>query len=185
MIVSLFKNLDSPKVIAQLDIQTVLEMIKNGLFSKQIEQLRSTDNTYLKYEIKKSLPTFTPHGFFDFKRGFENPKGLSGLIYFDIDDNIDPVLLTQYSFVYTYWKSLSGAGYSLIVKVDHLTVNNFYRIWDYFEDCFAANGIMVDRNTRKLVGQNIISYDPNLHVNQNCIPLDANIIESNKVGKIL
>lgn len=181
MIVSTFKNLKSTNVEAQSDIQSIMDMIKNGRFKKQIGLIRSIGKKHPNYaKLKASIATITPAACFGLKRKLENMEGLSGMIYFDVDDNINPELLNQYPFIYSYWKSVSGVGFGVLVKVDHLTVNNFGNTWDYIAECFAANGIMVDPSTRNIAVQNVISYDPNLHVNSNCIPLDADLISAHK-----
>lgn len=172
MMTNIFQNMKNRNVNSICNIKEVMEFIKSGQFKEEIETARSFGKGHPIFEmIKSTTPTFTPNGTFNEIRKVDHLNGLSGLIYLDIDHPIDTEKLNGIPFIYSYWKSISGKGYGLLVKTEGLTINNFKTSWTYLNDYFLDIGIHIDPNTKDISRQCVISYDPDICINPEVIPL--------------
>jgi len=181
---NILKNLKTPYVEKNdVKIESILEMIREGTFKEKVLKARNYGKSDPTYEnIKSSMPTFTPNASFYNRRNSENIKALTGLIYLDVDQNIDVDKLKKFSFVYSFWKSLSAEGYGILVKVNNLTSSNFTNTWCHLYNLFKEHGINIDVITKDITRQNVISYDPNIYINQSCIPIDTNDIKTDYIN---
>jgi hypothetical protein len=172
---NMFKNLKSPQIIGVTDIDSILDHIKNGLTKQNTLTARQYGKGSTEYEtLKAATLTFSPNACFYGKRSSKNLKSLTGFIYLDFDNNINPNILQATPFVYAYWKSFSGNGYGALALINNLTVNNYSNVWIYLEKHFQAVGLTIDPQTKDITRQNIISYDPDILINSSCFPIDAN-----------
>lgn len=172
MMTNIFQNMKNRNVNSICTIKEVMEFIKSGQFKEEIETARSFGKGHPIFEmIKSTTPTFTPNGTFNEIRKVDHLNGLNGLIYLDIDHPIDTEKLNGIPFIYSYWKSISGKGYGLLVKTEGLTINNFKTSWTYLNDYFLDIGIHIDPNTKDISRQCVISYDPDICINPEVIPL--------------
>jgi hypothetical protein len=167
-----FRNVKNPFVVSVTDIQTILEFIKHGKFKEEIEVSRTFGKGHSIFDkIKTSIPTFTPNGTFDGKRTVDHLQTLTGFIYLDIDYNIDPEILKNVPFIYSYWKSFSGNGYGVLIHVSGLTKDNYKSSWSYLSDYFEKMEIKLDPHSKDISRQCVISYDPDIFINDNVVPL--------------
>lgn len=116
---------------------------------------------------------------------------LSQYIYYDIDSyencTIDEVLrfIQGLPVVAGAWKSLSGEGGGFLVKFDGLTISNFKYNFLYYkgkiEEMFLNLGIhlaghkasfTID-NLSDYTRVNVMSYDPDLFINRQCMKVHA------------
>ena len=172
MLTNIFRNIKSPYVQTVTDIPSVLNQIKTGFYKDQIIEARAYGKGHEVFEqIKTEMPTFSPNGCFIKKRTTNNIQHLSGFIYLDIDSHDDPELFHQLPFVYSCWKSFSGTGLGVLVSVSGLTTDNFNYSWKYLNDHFQKLNIEVDPHTKDLSRQCVISYDPEIYINPEPIPL--------------
>ncbi|PLX06036.1 MAG: hypothetical protein C0596_16215 [Marinilabiliales bacterium] len=84
--VSIFENFN--KIIANKNIETILEMIRQGKFKHHVESLRQLikEDKNSEYTAKKkSLPAFTPSGMFKDGRKQNLLQEYSRIIILDID----------------------------------------------------------------------------------------------------
>lgn len=164
MNVSIFTNVVSSQTgIAVKDHNAVLEFIKNN---KTAMEARSASNYS---SIKKTLLSVTWAGVFPEQRNLTNLVNLSGLMYFDIDEDIDKSLLYEIPEVYAAWSSLSGKGVGFLIKVKGLNTTNYNSTYKAFCEKYEFNFDSLPDWTRL----NIISYDPDIHINENCDEFEA------------
>lgn len=145
-----------------VSVDEILETIKNGNeYLPIIEEARKIGKGNAEYDIIKTenLPTFRFNFLFKDSVSNRNIIAPTGLIYLDAD-NIDWIPFNKY--VYASWKSLSNSGYSILVKVDGLTQDNFKEV---YEELSFIIGIKTDIGARKPVQQTVLSYDCNLYNN--------------------
>lgn len=157
-----FKNCKSPSIIGKITVEDVLHKIKYGDENLlNIKKARDYGKGHPEYdEIKmKKLPTHRFNFLIEGKAENVNIIGATGLIYIDVDDNID---IPHSEYIYAKWRSLSNTGYGILVKVDNLTLNNFK---DVYASIGVILGVKVDDGARKAIQQNVLSYDPSVYCN--------------------
>jgi len=172
---NIFKNQKTPFVQKETDIDSVLSKIKNGFTKVNVLNARQYDKGDPIYEqIKNETPTFSPNASFIGKRCSKNIKSLTGMIYLDFDETINPNELQGIPYIYAYWQSFGGQGYGALASINNLTPNNFKDVWLDLAENFKDMEITIDVRTKDITRQNVISYDPDLYINPACIPLNAN-----------
>jgi hypothetical protein len=160
--VNYFQNCMSPSVLGKITVDEVLNKIKNGDENLlNIKNAREFGKSHQKYdEIKmKKLPTHRFNFLYEDYAKDENIIRPTGLIYIDVDDNIE---IPHSDYIYAKWRSLSNTGYGILVKVDNLTLENFK---DVYASIGMILGVKVDDGARKAIQQNVLSYDPSLYYN--------------------
>ena len=85
----------------------------------------------------------------------------TGYLYLDID-NYDDMSWSHHQGVCAYWKSLSGKGYSIVVKVEGLTIHN---LKEYAKQIASELCIPYDNNAVSPERQVCLSYDDNPYYN--------------------
>ena len=157
-----FKNGISPNVLDKITVEEVLNKIKYGdknlLNIKKARDYGKGHTEYNKIKMNE-LPTFRFNFLFEVYANNENAVNATGLIYIDVDDNIE---IPHSDYIYAKWRSLSNTGYGILVKVDGLTLDNFK---DVYDSLGIILGVKVDDGARKAIQQNVLSYDPSLYCN--------------------
>ncbi len=163
--INCYKNLTSPKVLNEIDIYHVLDIIKNP--TPEIKHLISEAREHEKsgnqreYEdIKRCLPCVTFNFRFDGWKNDKNITGATGFIYIDIDGTTDIDLVNP--LIFASWLSLSNQGRGVLVKVDNLTKKNFNKT---YEDISKELSIVSDKGAKKATQFTVLSYDPSIYVN--------------------
>ncbi len=159
-----FANCKSPKVLGKISIEEFLHKIKHGDENLlNIKNAREYGKGHYQYDKIKTtvLPTYRFNFYMEDTAKNLNVTGATGLIYIDVDDNIE---IPHSDFIYAKWRSLSNTGYGILVKVDNLTIDNFK---DVYDSLGSILGIKVDDGARKAIQQNVLSYDPSLYCNIN------------------
>jgi len=175
---NIFQNVKTPYVLSTTDIPTVLNHIKQGTYKEKIRESRIHGKGHPIFEKNKSeTPTFTPNGTFTKKRSLDNLESLTGLIYLDIDHETDRMKIHDLPFIYSYWKSFSGIGYGLLVSISGLTQDNFRSSWSYLNDYFGKMDINLDPHSKDISRQCVISYDPDIYINNDVVPLIVPVSE--------
>jgi hypothetical protein len=150
-------------VIKQISVYDWFDFIKRGDFSIEILSARSGNKDY--NEVKtKIVPCVTYNFTFNKYKNIENILNPTGLLYIDIDapdfniNNIDKKL------VFAFYKSFGGKGYSIIVKVDNLSQNNFDETYAYICGQLGISDY-VDLGAKKTTQFNVVSFDKELYLN--------------------
>jgi hypothetical protein len=177
MKVSLCQNIKKSQITGYDTISGILNKIQKGETEKLTELARSFGKHSLEYnKIKFQIPTFTPNARFSQRRDLKYLEEPSGFIYIDLDDYHDIDLLKRDEYIYSCWKSLSGSGIGALVKVESITAQNFKHCWSYLYNYFKGYGITIDKQTCDITRQNVISFDPNIYINENAVSLYADQI---------
>lgn len=165
-------NVYNRNVITSVTLEEFINEVKNpGLSTKcQIIKAREVynnspdkkDNTLYK-SIKNSLPCITFLNSFTDYVSNENIKLATGFMYIDVD-NVDFIDLSTYSFVVSYWKSLSNNGYGILIKYNLNTVVDLQKCVDELSNLF---GFKLDKNAVSKDRLNVISFDTNIYYNPN------------------
>jgi hypothetical protein len=181
MIVSLCPNIKSSQITGYDSIDGVIKKIRTGETQVYTNHARKYGKHSLEYEkIKYQVPTFTPNASFSHKRELSQLKDPSGFIYLDIDEFSDIDYLKNDNHIYSCWKSFSGTGIGALVQVPGITIQNFKQTWRGISEYYSSMGIQIDRQTCDITRQNVISYDPNIHVNKDSIAFDiVSILDQN------
>jgi len=160
--VNYFANCMTPKSLGKLTIEEVLHKIKYGDENlMNVKTARKFGKRHIQYNKIKTtvLPTFRFNFLYKDYAKDENVIGATGLIYIDVDDNIE---IPHSDYIFAKWRSLSNKGYGILVKADNLTLENFK---DVYASLGIILGVKVDDGARKAIQQNVLSYDPSLYCN--------------------
>ena len=177
MNVSLCENIKKSQITGYDTINRILEKIQKGETENLTELARFYGKHSLEYDrIKFQIPTFTPNARFSQKRDLKYLEEPSGFIYIDMDDYHDINFLKQDEYIYSCWRSLSGIGIGALVKVNGITAQNFKGCWSYLYNYFKGYDITIDKQTCDITRQNVISFDPDIYINQNAASLYADQI---------
>jgi hypothetical protein len=164
------------------DIPSVLDMIRQEKYKAEILDARQYGKGHETFEqIKKTIPTFSPNGTFHQTRAQKNIQTLSGMVYLDIDRPVEPIIFHQIPWIYSCWKSFGGIGYGLLACVSGLSKDNFNSTWIYLSEFFNMINIQVDKHSKDISRQCVISYDPDIYINPSCIPL---VVRKNNINPI-
>jgi len=171
-----YVNTFSPATLGTITIEEWLENIKSPsqdhlqqiTTARQYKSLYvSTGNKVIKDEydkIKLPLPTVSYNALFTDNRTDKCFLAGTGLLYIDIDPpNFDIESLDK-SKIFAYYRSVGGLGYSILVRVTGLTLENFKSTYANIVDSLGITAIY-DRDAEKITQQSIISFDPELFIN--------------------
>jgi len=151
------------------NIGEVVEFIKSPPTEhlELVQHARTLERGSTDYQkIKKfQLPAISIN--FNFSDGYiigKNVAESTGYLYIDVDGKTEQDLEINKTYICAYWRSLSNAGLTLVVKVDGLTLDNFkiatQEIAKLLDIPFDKRAVSIDRLT-------VLSYDPNAYFNDN------------------
>ncbi|MEJ5962794.1 BT4734/BF3469 family protein [Pedobacter immunditicola] len=146
---------------SSIHLDTITEARKYKLLYKD------TGNEFIKTEydkIKETLPAITWNGLFSEKKCNQNFISGTGLMYIDIDSTDFKIESLDLNKIYSYYQSIGGLGYSLLVRVDGITLDNFKSTYNYITNDLGLE--CDDTNAVKPTQYSILSYDPNLYINE-------------------
>lgn len=169
-----YPNIFSPAITATISPIDWINQIKGSQHvdtintARQIKLLyNSTGNPVFKTEynkLKTSLPALTWNATFTDSKSDINFKACSGFMFIDVDDLSFDIKSLDTDKIYTYYKSIGGLGYSLIVKVDGITPDNFHSTFYSITDDLGISKF-IDKQAVKLTQSSILSYDTDLFYN--------------------
>jgi hypothetical protein len=171
--INYFESVTKPAISKNIEVNDYLQLIKNSHYSSIIEQIRSKEID--KKAVKQTLPAVAWNFIFNKYKKDSNIIKSTGYLYYDIDnyDNLFNINLLNKDFVFCYYKSVGGNGYAIIVRVNNINIDNFEK--NYYEIAKILNiNEFIDKNAGKKSQYNILSYDPNIYINNNSFIFDAN-----------
>ncbi len=166
--ISLYRN--------QNDVYGAVITLRQFLFSekhrREIEYLRSVEDTKERKRLKSLLPMATISGLFSY-RDQQHLIKHSGLICIDIDAKDNPVMdaeqtkqqLAEFEEIAYIGLSVGGKGLFCIIPIAHPEKHkeHFLSLQSDFKDM----GIVIDNNCKDITRPRTISLDPRPHINEN------------------
>lgn len=184
MEISKFKNIFESSNGSVTSVDEFLNQVKFGTWRSEAKTINSISDKKLRNKEKQKIPYVTISGLFNHRKASELVQH-SGFICLDFDDleDIDGAInrITQDQFVYACFKSISGKGLAVIVKIDpkrHLDA--FLGLEVYFAN---KHQIYVDRSCKDVSRARFASFDPNLYTNPDSNKFANYIPKSEKVAK--
>jgi hypothetical protein len=172
-----FTSAKNNKTNYSLSYETFLDKIQYGHDVESIERDRKLRNTDKKLYDKNKVNRccIMPNATISIIRSKENLLASTGLLFFDIDEkdiiennfNESNIDLTK---ILNKYKSYSGKGITILVRVENLDINCSDEAFNQFYKFIASDiGIydVYDRSAAQKSKLNFLSYDPNLYRNSN------------------
>lgn len=150
-------------------------VIPAGTLADRVAAIRACQDPALGKMLKGSLPGVTPAGIFHPKRGLEHWQSVSGLIMLDIDHLDDGALeslarhVPDAAWVTAAWRTASGRGLRILVKVDPATLlhgdrpdpNRYTAAWTTLAQwAHDTWGIDADEAAKDASRLSYLSHDP-------------------------
>lgn len=193
MKINLYENLTKPFVLNNIEVKNWFDLIHHSDYTTQIITARINPRTL--EELKKVLPCVTYNFLYKSYKKDTNRLGSTGIIFIDIDyPNFDISKLDK-TCILGYYRSLSGRGYHILVRVDGVTPDNFKATYKYVCNELGISHLKDDRAI-KHSQFSVLSYDTDVYYNENaksymavspssvisisdknCIPIVSNIKE--------
>jgi hypothetical protein len=164
--ISYFKSLPEkgkPHVCSEvIELDDFLSGIKYGKWQSLIEPIRKEIDKPKRDRLKKALPSVTIGGVFK-ERNTEGLIDHSGFICVDIDAYNDKTALLQDKYTYALFRSTSGNGIAVVVRVNPDKHKESYRWLEHYY--FSTFGISVDPAPKNVASLRYVSYDPDIYIN--------------------
>lgn len=177
--ISKFKSTYKTEVDGTISVREALMQIKRGTHKTAIEKLRKGDKA-----VKQNLPLFAFHGLFEFSRKASDFIEASGIIILDIDgvdlDEINEtkeIIMEEDDSVLAAMTSPSGNGIKILYYVDPelVTAQNYKQVGKQVITRFDDYGHVDNLSVTDCL---IVSYDPDIQINQNVKPAFIYLDES-------
>lgn len=155
----------------EVNLNDILKAIKAGKWRDKVEHYRKlivNGKNDISDKYKRSqVPGFTASGRFPKTRKASELEKHSGYIAMDFDDIEDLEIFASeiYADDYTYcgFKSISGEGLCVLVKIDGSKHLDAYKALEHYY--FTKYGEQVDYSCKDVSRLRFISYDPELFIN--------------------
>lgn len=170
--------------------QNVADVIKNGDYKllpncspsrslkKLIEEIRSTEEKDVRDVLKSGLLSFTNYGTFKGGRKAENLETYSGIVQIDLDNLSENQIRIAKEYarsdqsVLLGFLSPSGRGYKMLIATDAKNSDLNDKVFSYVLEKVNTNlELPIDTSTKDLARLCFFSYDPDIVINNSCIPL--------------
>lgn len=167
-IISLFKNAYDTKPDRDIDIDMLLDFIKDGQWEYEVKHIRSIEDKDTRKLAKKKIPAVTISGKFS-ERNDKDIIQHSGYIAVDFDD-LDDIeqfknTISKDKYCYAVFLSISGNGLCAIFKIDGSRHREaFDGIQEYIYETYGEQ-IGFDSHVKNESRLRFISYDPELYYN--------------------
>lgn len=167
MEISIFKNINHTKGTDRTTILDFLSQVKFGKWEEIAKKINAIEDKKERQEAKKKVPYVTISGAFDY-RSASSLLAHSGFVCMDIDDidDIDKTFeqLKNDPFTYGAFRSISGRGIAVIVKIDE---KRHLDAWLGLESYYAKKyEVSVDRSCKDASRARFVSFDPETFTNE-------------------
>ncbi|MES2265571.1 MAG: primase alpha helix C-terminal domain-containing protein [Bacteroidota bacterium] len=160
-----YDNIRTSKISKTTTIEQWFDLIKKSEYSASITAARPFGKKHPMYvNVKYSVPAITYNFTFQSMKSNATISGATGLMYIDVDDLSYDINSLDTSKVFAYYKSFGGAGYSIIVQVDNLSLENYSSTYGFILDDLGLSDFF-DLGAKKATQFNVLSYDPDLFIN--------------------
>ena len=118
-------SIDRPTITDTIPVIDWLNKIKEGHLLDKIRKARSIEDhsEYQKFKAE-NIPCVNYNAIFSKYKVDKNVTSYTGLLYLDFDDPRFDISFLDTNKIFSYYKSLSGQAYGVLVKVDGLTKAN-------------------------------------------------------------
>jgi len=171
-----YDNIRTPKIKKVIAIEAWFDLIKNSEYSSLIESARPFKKGHPAYDnVKAALPAITYNFKFRNVKTNANITGGTGLLYVDIDDFNYNISDLDTSKVFAYYKSFGGAGYSILVQVNNLTIENYDATYHTVLNDLGLSPFY-DSGAKKATQFTVLSFDPNIFINYDSFVYESSIV---------
>lgn len=179
-----FDAINKPNIDKTISVFDWLTLIKTGgEFINLITEARVAGKYSNEYKkIKQTqLPAISPNFLFKDSRRNSNIIESTGLVYLDFDVNSKEKAielkehLTTIEYVYGSFLSLSELGCGCYIRVSNVTMNTVKEIAEEFAILFNLD---IDKKAILPTQVNVLTYDPNVYINENATVYTSNIEET-------
>jgi len=175
------KKGEKHKPTEAMEMDDFLNAIKYGKWKNQVEPIRQEKNKQKRDQLKRSLPGVTISGTFS-AREEQSLVEHSGFLCVDIDNFNDKTALIEDKYTYCVFRSVSGNGIAVIVKVNPEKHKESYRWLSHYY--FATYGISVDQAPKNPASFRFVSYDPELVINHKSLKSKTKSTKPKKVHSL-
>lgn len=161
-------SLKSTEPINSIEIGQWVKKIKSPEKSLKLQINLIRSKQLDKQEEKYNLPAVCYNFLFNKKRTENNILSSTGFLFIDLDKNLEEfdIKTIDKSKVFLLYKSLSGEGYHLIVRVNNLSIETFKTTLDFIIFDLGIEDYC-DKGAMKYNQLSFYSYDENLFYNEN------------------
>lgn len=159
--ITLFRTVDNPKPVCNIDIEAFYNNIINGEFEEEVSKYRITGDK----KFKKDLPCVSISGTFSYRENKSLIKH-SGRICIDIDNQDNPLIddwealrdsLGGWDDIEFCSLSASGKGVFCIIKVAY--PNRHSEHFLSLKQIFKRQGIFIDKGCKEVSRLRYVSWD--------------------------
>ena len=175
MEVTIFKNIQEINTPFYKNVDVIFDRIKNGNSKELIEGVRNEQDSSLRNDLKKKLPSICFSGKFT-KRADSALLEHSGLICLDFDKFKTSKELNEFNeriqadmYTYASFLSPSGNGYKVVVKIPR-DYKHHKMYFDALKDYYDSE--YFDNSTKNLSRVCYESYDPEIFINKESLLWD-------------
>jgi hypothetical protein len=180
-------NIFDNKPKGLVPFETIVEKIRNPkpeLLSKILQARNFAKGSDQYDSIKRTLPCLIFN--FNVIDGVkvENALESTGVIYLDIDwvsdeskEQIKKDLL-NIPYLFSLWESASGKGYTITLRVDGVTLDNFGHFSDFIKKNYLFDW---DKSCFNPTRKTCVSFDANAYLNNDCEVLSYDKVSSTPI----
>ena len=169
-ILNYYEKVEKPTPIGTYTLRDWLALLSKSTSTKLILDARKGKVDY--NQTKRSIPVVTYNFLFKDRKLDVNILHSTGVMYFDLDTPEFDISKLDLSKVFVLYHSFGGRSYSMLVRVEGVTFDNFE---DSYYSIAKDLGIdyLYDTNAAKPTQYAALSYDPNPYINEDCLIFDV------------
>lgn len=182
MVVTVYKNALETKQPYYVQVDVILDRIKNGKIKQQIDEIRNETDEAVRRDKKKMLPSIIFAGRFT-ERKDSAIEAHSGLCVLDFDHIANlpekKAEIASNEFVYSVFVSPSGDGLKVLVKIPP-SIDNHRKHYKALLKRFPE----LDATSINISRVCFESYDPDIYINKNAVEFTdmEELIDTTPVG---
>jgi hypothetical protein len=172
---NIFESLKSKTTFKYMELNEVLELIKNGDADKPlIEAARLVGKGHASYKIiKDNRLSISWNSILNDGKKKSDFKAMTGLMYTDKDNlTVDEInnfkqALMIFPYVIAVWVSFGAKGIGCLINIDGIPEEKFLSAWEQIN---KEIGIGFDEKVKSIANMNVLSYDPDIRINYSSTP---------------
>ena len=173
--INLFKNYKTPSNPITINLDKYVEYLKDGFNKEKVLKGRQYKKGEPLYEREKEASPCVNFNFlFDNYRSDKNIVTSTGLLYYDFDsaDAITSLSKIDKNKILLLNKSFGGNGYSMVVKANGITKENFKLSYDSIANELGIDNLF-DASAVKKIQPTVLSFDSDAIYNPDSIVFNA------------